>query len=59
MRACDLMLLPMAVAASRAVARTLDCDWPKVKVVVSAGALHKVLARGPYAWWRRTGRRRK
>ncbi len=59
MSECALMLLPMALAASRAVARTLDCDWPKVKVAASAGALHKVLARGPYPWWRRTGKRRK
>jgi hypothetical protein len=59
MRECALMLLPMALAATRAVARTLDCDWPKVKVVASAGALHQVLARGPYAWWRRTGKRGK
>jgi hypothetical protein len=59
MREGALMLLPMALAASRAVARTLDCDWPRVKVVASAGALHDVLARGPYPWWQRTGRRRK
>lgn len=59
MRAGALLLLPMALAASRAVARTLECDWPKIKVVASAAALHAVLARGPYAWWRRTGSRRK
>jgi hypothetical protein len=52
MRECELMLLPMAFAASREVARTMDCDWPKVEIVASAKALHKLLARGPYAWWR-------
>jgi Ran GTPase-activating protein (RanGAP) involved in mRNA processing and transport len=54
MRECALMLLPMAFAATLEVARTIDCDWPKVEVVGSARALHEVLARGPYLWWRRT-----
>jgi Ran GTPase-activating protein (RanGAP) involved in mRNA processing and transport len=49
-----LMLLPMAFAASGEVAGTIDCDWPKVKVVPSAATLHKLLARGPYHWWRQT-----
>jgi hypothetical protein len=57
MRECALMLSPMALAASSKVARTIDCDWPKVEVVRSAAALHEVLARGPYHWWRR-GRKR-
>jgi Ran GTPase-activating protein (RanGAP) involved in mRNA processing and transport len=51
---CAFMLLPMAFAATVEVARTIDCDWPKVEVVGSAAALHKVLARGPYHWWRHT-----
>jgi hypothetical protein len=58
MRESALMLLPMALAASRDVARTLDCDWPKVRVTASAEALHRVLASGPYHWWRRAGKRR-
>lgn len=58
MRECGLMLLPMALAASREVARALDCDWPKVRVAASAAALHRVLASGPYHWWRRAGKRR-
>jgi hypothetical protein len=53
MHECALMLAPMALAATSEVAQTLDCDWPKVKVVESAGALHAVLARGPYRWWGR------
>jgi len=58
MRETALMLLPMALAASREVARTLGCDWPKVRVATSAEALHRVLASGPYHWWRRAGKRR-
>ena len=58
MRESALMLLPMALAASREVARTLDCDWPKVRVAASAEALHRLLARGPFHWWRRAGKRR-
>jgi hypothetical protein len=54
MRECALMLLPMAFAAMTDVAESLDCDWPKVEVVESAAALHKVLASGPYHWWRQT-----
>jgi hypothetical protein len=58
MREGALMLLPMGLAASREVARTLDCDWPKVRAAASAEALHRVLVRGPYAWWRRAGKGR-
>jgi hypothetical protein len=53
MRECALMLLPMGFAATLELARTIDCDWPRVEVFGSAAALHKVLARGPYHWWRR------
>jgi hypothetical protein len=52
MHECALMLLPMAFAATAEVARTIDCDWPKVEVV-GAAELHEVLVRGPYHWWRR------
>lgn len=48
----ELMLLPMAFAPSAKVAKTIDCDWPQVKVVASAAALHGLLARGPYDWWK-------
>ncbi|HKB39866.1 MAG TPA: hypothetical protein VKD72_25750 [Gemmataceae bacterium] len=58
MRECALKLLPMALAAGRSVARALDGDWRKVKGVAPAEGLHKVLARGPYRWWRRIGKRR-
>jgi hypothetical protein len=51
MHECALMLMPMAFAATAEVARTIDCDWPKVEVVESAATLHEVLARGPYHWW--------
>jgi hypothetical protein len=53
MHECALLLVPMAFAATSEVARTIDCDWPKVEVVGSAATLDKVLARGPYHWWRR------
>ena len=52
-----MMLLPMAFAATEEVARTIDCDWPKVEVIASAATLHDVLARGPYHWWSRSLRR--
>jgi Ran GTPase-activating protein (RanGAP) involved in mRNA processing and transport len=51
MQECAFMLLPMAFAASVEVARTIDCDWPKVELVASAATLHELLARGPYHWW--------
>jgi len=53
MQECDLMAWPMAFAANTEVARTVDCDWPKVEVVASAATLHQLLARGPYHWWHR------
>jgi hypothetical protein len=51
----DFFLLPMAVAASEDTASTIDCDWPHVTVVESPPALHALLARGPYRWWRDGG----
>lgn len=53
MTECDLMAWPMALAATPEVAGAIDCDWPEVKVVRSAAALHQILARGPYHWWSR------
>jgi hypothetical protein len=53
---CTFMLLPMAFAASQEVARTVDCDWPRVEVVGSAERLHGLLARGPYRRWRNAGK---
>ncbi len=52
MQECAFFLLPMAFAPSAQVAGTIDCEWPKVKVVASAAALHELLVRGPYQWWR-------
>ena len=56
MHECALMVLPMAFAATVEVARTIDCDWPKVEVIGSAATLHEVLARGPCHWRSRTGK---
>lgn len=53
MQKCPLMLWPMAFAASDEVARSIDCDWPKIEVITSAATLHQLLARGPYHWWHR------
>jgi hypothetical protein len=58
MQECDLMSWPMAFAPSAAVARAIDCDWPKVEVVTSAVSLHQFLARGPYHWWSRAAKKR-
>ena len=52
MQECAFMLLPMAIAASVEAAQTVDCDWPKVKVVASAAELHELLVRGPFSWWK-------
>ena len=49
------MLFPMAIAASEAVAQTIDCDWPEVRVVTSDESLHELLLRGAYYWWRDRG----
>ena len=57
MHECAMMLLPMAFVATVDVARTIDCDWPKVEVIGSAATLHDVLAGGPYPWWSRFGKR--
>jgi hypothetical protein len=57
MHECAMMLMPMAFAATADVARTIDCDWPKVEVIESATTLHDALARGPYLWWSRFRRR--
>jgi hypothetical protein len=51
MQECEFMLMPMAFAASVEVARTIDCDWPKIEVVAAAATLHELLASGPYHWW--------
>jgi len=51
MRENAFMLLPMAIATGVDVARTLDCDWPKVEVVASVAGLHELLTRGPFSWW--------
>jgi Ran GTPase-activating protein (RanGAP) involved in mRNA processing and transport len=52
---CGFMLFPMAIAASEAVAQTIDCDWPEVRVVTSDESLHELLLRGAYYWWRDRG----
>ncbi|QEH34449.1 Leucine Rich repeats (2 copies) [Aquisphaera giovannonii] len=53
MQRCGLMAWPMAIAASPEAARAIDCDWPKVEVVSSSSALHRLLARGPFRRWHR------
>jgi hypothetical protein len=56
MHECAMMLLPMAFAATVDVARTIDCDWPKVEIIESGAMLHDVLVGGPHLWWSRSGR---
>ncbi len=46
------LLLPMAFAANEEIVESLDCEWPTVNIMASAAAMHDVLTRGPYHWWK-------
>jgi hypothetical protein len=51
LQACDVLLWPMAIAATAEAAQAIDEDWPLVRIFSTPASFHTLLTRGPYHWW--------
>jgi hypothetical protein len=50
-QATELLILPMGIAPTKALAAMVDVPWPAIRVIESPAEFHEVLSQGALAWW--------